>query len=345
MKLLITGSSGFLGQYVVAEVLRRGHQVTAIVRRGLDENCFSWHDHSALNLVFLDLLDSKQELRLVEALKGIDRVIHLAAAKTGDFDTQYAGTVVTTKNLLNAMLKAQVRHIVAVSTFSVYDYLNMSPDEVLDEDSPIELNPSNRGAYAQTKLIQEEMIRDFGNKSGGQVVILRPSMIYGRNYLWNALLGSQLSEDRWLQIKTEATLPITYVENCAEAIVMAAECDKAFGQVLNVVDDDLPNQTMYINHFIKRLSPRPRIVSVHWEVINLLAHIIWTCNQWLLKGHAKLPGIFIPASLHARFKPFNYSNRKLKETLGWVPKYSLKDALDRSLSNTDLLSVPITEVR
>lgn len=345
MKLLITGSSGFLGQYVVATALRKGHQVTALVRRELDKNYFSWHDHPALNLVHIDLLDSQQEAKLIEILKKVDKVIHLAAAKTGSFDTQMSGTVVATKNLINAMIKAQVMNLVAVSTFSVYGYLNMPSGQTIDEESSTELNPVNRDAYTQTKLIQEEVIRDFEKKYGGQIVILRPSMIYGRGYLWNAFLGSQMGKIGLLQIKTQATIPITYVENCAEAIVMATECDEAIGKVFNIVDDNLPLQTTYINQLIKRRFLPPRIISIHWEAVDFLARIIWKGNQRLFKGRAKLPGILVPASLHARFKPFNYTNFRLKQTLGWVPRYSLEAALDRSLSNTDLLRIPITEVR
>ncbi|MFM7366713.1 MAG: NAD-dependent epimerase/dehydratase family protein, partial [Sphaerospermopsis kisseleviana] len=184
----------------------------------------------------------------------------------------------------------------------------------------------------------------FEKKHGGQIIILRPSMIYGRNYLWNAFLGSQLGEGRWLQIKTQATIPITYVENCAEAIIMATECSEAIGKVFNIVDDNLPIQATYVSQLIERTSPRPRIILIHWEAIDFLARIIWKGNQWLFKGRAKLPGILIPDSLHARFKPFNYSNCRLKQAIDWAPKYSLEVALDRSFSNTDLLSIPATEV-
>ena len=48
MKLLITGASGFVGQYVVAEALRRGLQVRAVLRPASNEKRLIWHNHPNL---------------------------------------------------------------------------------------------------------------------------------------------------------------------------------------------------------------------------------------------------------------------------------------------------------
>jgi nucleoside-diphosphate-sugar epimerase len=339
MKLLITGASGFLGQYMVAEALRRGHQVSAVIRPKTDATRLSWYNHPNLKLVRLDL---RQTSGLVESLQGVDNVIHLAAVKAGDFYTQFAGTVITTENLLAAMKEAEVKRLTAISTFSVYDYLNMPSGQVLDEDSPTEKDPLNRDEYAQTKLIQEDLYRDF-EQNGGQVTIIRPGMIYGRDYLWNACLGGELGESAWLRIGANAIMPLTYVENCAEAIVIASESEQAFGQVINIVDDNLPTQNTYAQKLIERMEKTPRTFFVSWTVMRLIARSAWLYNNWFLKGQARLPGIFVPAKLHARFKPLRYSNQKAKQVLNWKPKYSLDTAFERSCSDADLLAVAVPE--
>ena len=56
-------------------------------------------------------------------------------------------------------------------------------------------------------------------------------------------------------------------------------------------------------------------------------------NRLLLGGRAKIPGIFVPARLHARCKPLRFDNRKIKQVLGWTPRYSLAEALDRSFAD------------
>lgn len=339
MKLLITGASGFLGNYVVAEALRRGHQVKAVIRPFSSNKSLPWQNHPDLELVRLDL---RQKTGIVEALQNVDAVIHLAATKGGDFYTQFAGTVIATENLLAAMAQANLSRLVAISTFSVYDYLKIPAGKILDEDSPLEIDPKYRDEYAQTKLIQEKLVREFEQKQAAKVTILRPGMIYGRECLWHAYLGAEFGENFWLRIGAKAVMPLTYVENCAQAIIIATEREESISQTLNIIDDELPTQNAYIKKLCDRTSSPPRMVLVPWTVMRLVTNGLWLYNQKFLQGRMKVPSIFVPARMQARFKPLRYSNRRLKQVLNWTPQYSLDQALDRSCSDADLLSVPLT---
>jgi 2-alkyl-3-oxoalkanoate reductase len=334
MNILVTGASGFLGCYTVAELLRRGHQVRAVVRPATDVSRFAWHSSPRVELVRLDLAQANG---LVAALQEVDAVVHLAAAKSGDWQAQLSGTVTTTENLLKAMTEANVQRLIAISTFSVYDYLHLPAGTILDENSPLEPNPTQRDGYAQTKLMQEALIREFAQNQG-KVTILRPGIVYGRDALWNACLGAK-SGNVWLRIGTDAILPLTYVENCATAIASAAERQQAIGATINIVDDQLPTQSVYANKLLEHMSAAPRVIVINWTAMRLLARLIWQMNQTLFAGRLKLPGLLIPARLHARFKPLQYSNLHAKQVLAWTPQYSLDAALERSWGDADLLTV------
>ncbi|MCV3216502.1 NAD(P)-dependent oxidoreductase [Plectonema radiosum NIES-515] len=335
MKLLITGASGFLGKYVVAEALRKGHQVRAVVRPSSNEKRLTWHNHPNIELIRLDL---RRKNGIVDAVRGMDAVIHLAAAKEGDFYTRFAGTVIATENLLDAMIAAGVLRLVDISTFSVYDYQGISSGTTITEDSLIESNPLERDEYAQTKLLQEQLVREFEQNHNALVTIVRPGLIYGRDNLWSSLLGGKLTDNLWLRIGGYATMPLTYVENCAEAIVSAI-CDEAIAQTLNIVDDNLPTQRSYVKKLKQHAYSLPRLIPVNWTLMRFLAWIMWTYNQLVLKGKARLPGIFIPRVLDARFKHFRFSNQSAKQILNWQPKYSLDTALERSCSNVELSEI------
>lgn len=336
MRWLITGASGFLGTYVVAAALRRGHQIRAIVRPASDESRLSWSNHANVEIVRLDL---RQRRGIAEALQNVDAVLHLAAVKGGDFYTQFAGTVIATENLLAAMVEVNVLRLVAISTFSVYDYLNMPSGTVLDEDSPIEINPRYRDEYAQTKLIQEQLIREFEQKHEAKVTILRPGMIYGRECLWHAFIGAEFGENFWLRIGANAIMPLTYVENCAEAIAIAAEREASIGQTINIIDDDLPTQSVYVDKLKQHTPSPPRMVLVPWMAMRLFSDLLWLYNQQFLQGRMKLPSILVPARMQARFKPLRYSNHRVKQVLNWTPQYSLDEAIARSCSDAELLDV------
>ncbi|MDH3301049.1 MAG: NAD(P)-dependent oxidoreductase [Acidimicrobiia bacterium] len=332
MRLYITGATGFVGRAVVAEALRRGHEVVAVVRPASARSIVDTAPTDAV------LTEARVDLRspdgLTESLRGADSVIHLAAAKSGDFYTQFAGTVVATENLLAAMAEAGVDQLVAISTFSVYDYLAMPTGSLLNEESPLDTDPALRDEYARTKLIQERLYRDFGAVPDHDVTILRPGMIYGPGNLWHALLGADLGP-RFLRIGNKAVLPLTYVENCAEAIIdtaeaLAARPEDLAGEIINIVDDDLPTQQAYAEQVAARIEIPPT-VSIPWPAMNAATTILKKANGWFVGGRAKFPGIAVPDRLHARFKPLRYTNAKAKRLLGWTPRYGLGEALDRSV--------------
>ncbi|MFT4225570.1 NAD-dependent epimerase/dehydratase family protein [Micropruina sp.] len=331
MKVFITGATGFVGSYVVGDALAAGHEVRALVRPASRNPLASIAGHPRLSLVRADLRDRST---LGGALRDVDAVIHLAAAKSGDFSTQFAGTVLTTENLLTAMADSSAKRLVAVSTFSVYDYTHLSPGSVLDESSPIEQTAARRDEYARTKLIQERLYRDASSEF--DVVILRPGMIYGRDNLWHSLLGSPLGP-LFLKVGGRSVLPMTYVENCAQAITLALTSADAVGKVLNIVDDNLPTQEQYIRALGARYDV-PASITVPWPVLRFFAHIASYVNARLLSGRAKFPGIVVPERLDARFKPFVYPNHAAKQALNWRPVYSLAESFARSVSDVDLIA-------
>ncbi|WP_353258802.1 NAD-dependent epimerase/dehydratase family protein [Prochlorothrix hollandica] len=335
LTVLVTGASGFLGQYVVAAALRQGYRVRAVVRPASNLAKISWGNHPQLEPVRLDLRSSRG---LAEALQGVAGVIHLAAVKGGDFHDRFAGTVIATENLLTAMAQTQVSRLVAISTFSVYGYQQIRPGSRLTEDSPLERNPLDRDYYAQTKLIQEDLIRQYEAQSQSAVTILRPGMIYGRECLWHALLGAELSETHWLKVGGGAVLPMIYVENCAEAIVLAVEAQDSIGQTVNLVDDACPTQNQYIQGLLRHDPTPPKLTPVPWWLVRGIGGLAWWINQRLLGGQARLPSILVPAQLEARFRSLRFPNDRAKSLLHWTPRYSLESALDRSYSDYDLLS-------
>lgn len=330
MKVLVTGASGFLGKHVVAAALARGFHVKALIRPR-SKNPFGEDQGDRLEIVRTDLR-APQELG--EILCGVDVVIHLAAAKSGSFYAQFAGTVIATENLLFAMNSAGIKRMVLISTFSIYDYMKISAKSVLDENSSIETDPKNRDDYCKTKLVQEQVVRDAMDEGWLDACILRPGVIYGGpSNLWTARLGAMVNDRLWLRIGANAKLPLTYVENCANAITLAAEQEKAWGQTINIVDDECVTQRVYLNKIKKRLGFNGKIVPINYSLIYLFSKACAVINRVVLSGKAKFPGLFRVESLAARCKPLRYSNQRAKEVLGWAPVFGLDESIKRSISS------------
>lgn len=324
MRMLVTGANGFLGRAVVQAGLAAGHTVRALVRPTV-----AFESAERLEVARADLRSSTLP---GELLAGVDVVLHLAAAKSGSFAEQFAGTVVATENLLRVMAPTGVA-LVGVSSFSVYDHRSTPAGSLIDESTPVDPAPGSRDEYARTKIVQERLFSGH-RETGAKVCIARPGMIYGPGCLWHALVGIELGGSM-VQVVRDAPLPLTYVENCADAIIAAAERlvapEGGAPDVVCIVDDDLPTASRYAAALAGR-APGPRLVPVPWSVVRAGAAAIDWVNRRAFDGGLKLPGFVVPDRLDARFKPFRYSNAVARSTLGWTPRFTLDQAIERSVS-------------
>ena len=327
MRLFITGGSGFVGAAVVGTALERGHEVVAMVRPATSIAKQPWAEHPGLSLARGDL---RRRGDWEAGLDGCDAVIHLAAIPGGDFFTQFNATVLGTENLLAAMAATAVRRLVHISTFSMYDYRAIPDGSVLDESSPIEARPLDRDEYLQTKIIQEQMVRDFASEHGGELTVIRPGAIYGPNNRWDAGRVLRAGGKYWVAFGRKTIQKLTYVDNCAEAIVLAAERREAIGETINILDDDLPTQAEFEDAQRRAgFGDVGSTVSLPLSAVRLVDNTLAALNKRFYDGKAKLPAFAMPAKMESQYRPLRYTNAKAKRVLGWTPRYSLDDALRR----------------
>ena len=102
------------------------------------------------------------------ACAGVTVVFHLAAARgEKSIPDAFMNSVVTTRNLLDAYRQQSTgRRFVTISSFSVYSNRG-TRRRLLDESSPVEIRPQQRGdAYSFAKIKQEQLVADYGRQSG-----------------------------------------------------------------------------------------------------------------------------------------------------------------------------------
>jgi 2-alkyl-3-oxoalkanoate reductase len=316
MKVLVTGATGFLGSAVVRALASRGHDVLAMARPAAK---LSDRSSSRVSFVRGDL---RQKGAWCEEIKGVDAVVHAAAATGGGFPDQFAGTVVATENLLDCTDWASLKRFVLISSFSVYDYAG-GPRSV-DEGHPLESRPSRRDAYTWTKMLQEDLASSTCAGHDVPFVSIRPGAIYGPGKDWDC--GAALKLGRFdLIFSPLAKLRLTHVDNCAEAIAAAVDTDGVQG-VFNIVDDDAPTHAHYHRICRKAGSPAGRALYVPWWAVATVGLAVSLVNKAFFGGKARLPEILDYRRQQARWRPFKYSNEKAKAELGWVPRVRVEDA-------------------
>src|SRR5262249_45761853 len=120
-------------------------------------------------------------------------------------------------------------------------------------------------------------------------------------------------------------IPLTYVDNCAEAIVLAGLKPGVEGEVFNVMDDDLPTSRKFLRLYKKNVK-RFRSIYVPHALSYLLCWLWESYSDW---AEGQLPRSYNRAAWHNNWKRTKYTNEKLKTRLGWKPKVSTADALGR----------------
>jgi nucleoside-diphosphate-sugar epimerase len=327
-QILITGAAGFIGSRVVESLLASGFRNLL---------CFA---RPSSDLARAEAIVERQPLGTrIEMFKGnllsladceaackdAAIIFHLAAG-TGEksFPDAFMNSVVTTRNLLEASLRyGRLRRFVLVSSFSVYS--NRQKSRYLDESCPIEEHPELRDAYCFAKVKQEQIVAEYGKSFGIPYIVVRPGSVYGAGkgeITGRVGLGTF---GFFLHLGGSNTMPLTYVDNCAAAIVLAGLVKGVDGESFNVVDDNLPSSRQFLRLYKKNVRHFRSLHLPHLASFGLC--YLWEkYSQW---SKGQLPPVFNRRRWYSEWKKTRYSNEKLKTRLGWTPIVPTEEGLRR----------------
>ena len=172
MKILVAGSSGFIGSHLTQLLADRGHEVVGF------DLVEPKADYSVNRFIKGDIRNTDE---LAEALVGMEAMINLAAihfdyghAEEEYWETNEAGT----KTVLEALTKAGVSQFLFTSSIAVY---GDRTDEASETTTPAPTSP-----YGASKLAGESYIREWSDENlDRRVVILRPCVVYGERNVTN----------------------------------------------------------------------------------------------------------------------------------------------------------------
>jgi nucleoside-diphosphate-sugar epimerase len=329
--ILITGAAGFIGSRVVAMLLGRGFgNLRCFVRpsgtAGLLERLADARGSSRMQVFTGNLLSGED---CHAAAKDASVIIHLAAG-TGQksYPEAFLNSVVTTRNLLEAALRHKcLKRFVNISSFSVYTNTGKSSGRLLDESCPVETMPALRGeAYCFAKVKQDELLREYHRRFRVPYVTIRPGYVYGPG---KRAISGRVGIDTFglfLHLGGGNKIPLTYVDNCADAIALAAIRDGiADGEVFNVVDDDLPSSRQFLRLYKQRVKPFASLYVPH-----AVSYVLcWLWEKYSAWSEGQLPPAFNRKRWNADWRSTRYSNAKLKKLLGWTPGVSTAEGLKR----------------
>lgn len=326
MKVLVTGASGFLGRSVVESLLKRGYQVRAMVRPSSNVERLNWPKE-----VEVYRGDLRSPKTLEHSLDGIDAVLHLAACVVGDETKQISDTIVGTENFLNVLKNSSCKRFVFASTLSIYDW--SKPFRNLDDKSPLIENPYGRDSYCITKYWQEKVVKQTCEESGIDLTIFRPGFIWGKGNEYIFGIGHELGK-LIMVFGPFRGLPLTHVDNCADAFTKCIEEPKTYNQDYIVDDHHRISPWKYARHYNNWSEDSGIRIPIPYFLGKISTYCATAVSRLIFGPTGKLPSILVPIRFEARFKPLKFSAQKLMDDLSWTPPKSSKECLSETFSNS-----------
>ncbi|MDD5148118.1 MAG: NAD-dependent epimerase/dehydratase family protein [Candidatus ainarchaeum sp.] len=296
MRVLVTGSRGFVGNCLVEELKMKGFEV------------------KEFDLVLgNDLLDAKQ---CEEAAKGSDIVFHIAAIIDETNPKMQAINVEGTRNIAEASAKARAKQFIFMSSVGVHGKVK----GIVNENSAI--LPETR--YEQSKADAEKIVLDFQEMM--HITVLRSAFVMGpKSREWAGII-KMVSSGNPIPGSGKNFFQTIFVKDLVSALVFAANNSNCFGETFIVAGKEKPT----LREFVELIRKK---TGVHGELKSVPEGIVKTAGFFnMLKNRATgKKSLFEPAYIGRILHDRNYDTSKINK-LGWTPKYSLEKALDETIA-------------
>jgi nucleoside-diphosphate-sugar epimerase len=258
-----------------------------------------------------------------EAMSGCDLVVHLAAGTSGSDEDCETATLEGTRNLLELCRRHGPKRLVYISSCSVYRVVGSSSHERISETTALEPHPECRGRYAASKLEADRYATEFQKTGHVPTVVLRPGTVYGPGgTLYTPVMGFSVGSLYVVIGMGAFVLPVVYLDNLIDAVVLAMEKDEAAGEIFNVVDPERLTKRDYVNGVIRLVDPAAKVLYFPYS---LMYAVTWL-QERVLDLMKRRPGLSC-YRLTSSQKTVIYDGSYIAQHLGWRPNVSVAAAM------------------
>ena len=320
MKAFITGINGFIGSNLAARLIEEGQEVSGLVRKTSD---LSFLEGLKVKLFFGDL--SNRAL-LNKATLGVDVVYHVAglASDWGPIELFRKVNVEGTKNLLESSLKSGVKRFVFISSAAVHGFGGFHN---ATEDSP---KMSTIFPYCITKKQAEDLVNRFHRQRGLPTLIIRPGNVFGpKDRVTFVKMAQLLEKGQMVYINRGRALTCpTYIENLVDAVLLAGGRKDTVGETYIITDGLKITWKEYIDKIAEKLGVRRPLFSIPYSLAYSAGAV---CEAILKLFRSKRPPIITRYRIANAGKDYHFSIEKAKTKLGYEPRVSLDEAIQRTV--------------
>jgi nucleoside-diphosphate-sugar epimerase len=332
MRVTVTGGTGFLGSYLVRDLLAKSVNVRVLARPSARAERLT---AAGVEIVPGDLRDADS---IARAVRNADVVYHLAA-KVGAaprkdyFEINVGGT----ERVISTCAANSVGQFVYASSLAVYG--PMKEGTRIDESTAFDDRPHLRDPYSESKIRADEAVSAFAKRTGLPTVILREGIIFGPGRKLPAgLFAFHLGNMDIVFGRPANRLPLNYVENLIDAMQVAATSGSGLREY-NVLDDDELTLDRY--HVLKRLANRSRTHFASGWPLYVASPFAEMLRPIIPMGDTRLSTHQLQRALQDRW----YDTSKIRRDLGWAPRISLEEAIRKTLTEERPFTSSLAAVR
>ena len=319
--ILVTGATGFIGNYLLPILSQQKFQITVAVRKNLSQFL-----SGPIRIVKVAHIDEKTNWQ--EALQGIDIVIHLAArahiinetipnpeAEFIKVNTQ------GTANLVQQSIQAGVKQFIFISSIGA---MTTQSDRILTEN--FHCHPDS--PYGLSKLQAEQALIELAKDSNMTWTILRPTLVYGP--------GNPGNIDRLMKlIKRGLPLPFgaiknrrsfVFVGNLVDAIITCLDNPNAANQIFLISDNQAVSTPQLIRLIAQQIQKPCQLLPVPTTLLRFLGYLGDSLEFITGKN---LP--FNTYNIDRLFGSLTVDSSHIQNTLNWQPPFTLEQGLARTI--------------
>lgn len=264
-RVLVTGAYGFLGKYVIDELVKNNYKVLAF---GRNKTKMQQLKKKNVDIFIGDFCNKDDALKATE---NVDYVIHCGALSTvwGKREDFINTNVNGTMNLVEGCRKNKVKRFVYVSSPSIYagkmDRTNIKENDY-DENNKLNY-------YIESKILAE---KELDKNRDVNWVIIRPRGLFG--------IGDTSIIPRLIRVNSKIGLPLfnkgknyvdmTCVENVAHALRLCLESEKAVGNIYNITNGEPQCFKDLLEELFDKLGVKPKYMFININVIYFISCLI-----------------------------------------------------------------------
>jgi nucleoside-diphosphate-sugar epimerase len=317
MKALVTGATGFTGAHLARSLVRAGDQVRILVRDPARA--------SALAALGIDVVagDLTAADTIASAVRGMDVVYNIAARyreaglRASEYRAVNADAVVT---IVRAAAAAGVSRVVHCSTVGVHGDIEHPP---ANEDAPI----APGDIYQETKVLGESLGRAAAAETGMDLVIARPTGIYGPGDRRLFKIFGEIARGRFVMLGSGRNYyHVTYVDDLCDGFRLCGTVPAARGRTYILGGGEVTTLAELVAITARVAGrPGPRLRLPVWPVWLAGA----ACEAVCAPLHIEPPLYRRRVDFFRKSRAFDIS--RARQELGYAPRVGIAEGVGRTL--------------